>query len=197
MPDMASEYDIPVMKLQEYMLTEIFEKDLLFLLPFYIFVHEKRFGEYEQDKMKLKKLQEEYKQIANRLEKLLNDGSITEYTKCTIMDMSNKVLEHITARHDVVREGVKEVMVGRVLEYEAKTILRRGIEQGISQGISQGIEQEKTEIILDFLGELGEIPTELENRIKNQKNPETLRLWCKAAARAQNLQEFEERIAGL
>ncbi|MCM1185753.1 MAG: hypothetical protein NC251_04675 [Lachnoclostridium sp.] len=140
-----------------------------------------------------KKTQEEYKQISSKLEELLHNGSITEYTKCTLMDMSNKVLEHITAKYGIVREGVKEVMVGRVLEYEAKTILRRGIEQGISQGI----EQEKTEIILDFLGELGEIPAELENRIKNQKNPKTLRLWCKAAARAQSLQEFEERINDL
>ncbi|MCM1325980.1 MAG: hypothetical protein NC094_10080 [Bacteroidales bacterium] len=197
MPDMTSEYDIPVMKLQEYMLTEIFEKNLLFLLPFYIFVHEKRFREYEHDKAKLRELQEEYKQISSKLEELLHNGSITEYTKCTIMDMSNKVLEHITAKYGIVREGVKEVMVGRVLEYEAKTILRRGIEQGIEQGISQGIEQEKTEIILDFLGELGEIPAELENRIKNQKNPKILRLWCKSAARAQSLQEFEERIEGL
>ncbi|MCM1325301.1 MAG: hypothetical protein NC094_01625 [Bacteroidales bacterium] len=101
------------------------------------------------------------------------------------MDMSNKALEHIAAGHDIVREGVKEVMVGQVLEYEAKTILRRGIEQG------------KAEAILDFLGELGAVPAELENRIKSQKNPEILSLWCKAAAGVRSLQQFEERIAGL
>ncbi|MCM1185284.1 MAG: hypothetical protein NC251_08095 [Lachnoclostridium sp.] len=188
-PGAVTEYDIPVIKLQGYGIEEIFEKDLLFLLPFYIFAHEKSFKEYERDTEKLKALQEEYQQINNRLEELLNSGVITEYTRCTIMDMSNKVLEHIAAGHDIVREGVKEIMVGQVLEYEAKTILRRGIEQGIEQG--------KVEAILDFLGELGAVPAELENRIKSQKNSEILSLWCKAAAGAQSLQQFEERIAGL
>ncbi|MCM1101642.1 MAG: hypothetical protein NC079_07905 [Clostridium sp.] len=55
----------------------------------------------------------------------------------------------------------------------------------------------KIEAILDFLGELGEIPRELAERIKSQTDLETLSLWCKAAARAQSLQQFEERIAGL
>ncbi|MCM1100645.1 MAG: hypothetical protein NC079_03685 [Clostridium sp.] len=55
----------------------------------------------------------------------------------------------------------------------------------------------KIEAILDFLGELGEIPRELAERIKSQTDLETLRLWCKAAAGAQSLQQFEERIASL
>ena len=35
--------------------------------------------------------------------------------------MSNKVLEHIAKEYDSVRKGVKSVMGGKVLEYEAKT----------------------------------------------------------------------------
>ncbi len=50
----------------------------------------------------------------------------------------NKVLEHIAAKYDSVKEGVKAVMGGKVLEYEAKTIKREGIEIGIKQGIEQG-----------------------------------------------------------
>ena len=48
--------------------------------------------------------------------------------------MSNKVLEHIAVKYNSVKEGVKAVMGGKVLEYEAKTIIREGIEQGIEQG---------------------------------------------------------------
>ena len=66
-------------------------------------------------------------------------GIISEYTKRTIIEMSNKVLEHIAVKYDSVREGVKSVMGGRVLEYEAKTIKREGIRLGIEQGIDQGI----------------------------------------------------------
>ena len=129
------EYDIQVMKSQQYTLNEIFEKNLLLLIPFYIFSHETRFAEYEKDKTKLKTLQEDYEQIKTKLEELLNQGAISEYTKCTIIDMSNKVLEHIAVKYDSVKEGVKAVMGGKVLEYEAKTIKREGIEEGIKEGI--------------------------------------------------------------
>lgn len=45
--------------------------------------------------------------------------------------MSNKVLEHIAVKYHFVKEGVKSVMGGKILEYEAKTITREGMEQGI------------------------------------------------------------------
>ena len=122
------------MKSQQYTLEAIFEKNLLLLIPFYIFSHESQFDEYEKDKTKLKSLQKEYEQIKNKLEELLNQGAISEYTRCTIIDMSNKVLEHIAVKYNSVKEGVKAVMGGKVLEYEAKTIIREGIEQGIEQG---------------------------------------------------------------
>ena len=134
-PGGTVEYDVQVMKSQQYTLEEIFEKNLLLLIPFYIFSHETRFDEYEKHKTKLKTLQEDYEQIKNKLEELLNQGVISEYTRCTLMDMSNKVLEHIAAKYDSVREGVKAVMGGKVLEYEAKTIKREGIEEGIKEGI--------------------------------------------------------------
>ena len=133
-PGGTVEYDIQVMKSQQYTLKEIFEKNLLLLIPFYIFSHEKLFEEYEKDPTKLRSLQEEYGQIKNKLEELLNQEVISEYTKCTIIDMSNKVLEHIAVKYSSVKEGVKAVMGGKVLEYEAKTIKREGIEQGIEQG---------------------------------------------------------------
>ncbi len=133
-PGGTVEYDIQVMKSQQYTLEAIFEKNLLLLIPFYIFSHESQFDEYEKDKTKLKSLQEKYEQIKNKLEELLNQGAISEYTRCTIIDMSNKVLEHIAVKYNSVKEGVKAVMGGKVLEYEAKTIIREGIEQGIEQG---------------------------------------------------------------
>lgn len=137
-PGGTVEYDIQVMKSQQYTLDEIFGKNLLLLVPFHIFSHETRFDEYEKDKAKLRALQEEYGQIKDKLEALLNQGAISEYTRCTIIDMSNKVLEHIAVKYNSVKEGVKAVMGGKVLEYEAKTIKREGIKEGLKEGIEQG-----------------------------------------------------------
>ena len=139
-PGGTIEYDIYVMKSQQYTLKDIFQKNLLLLIPFYIFSHETRFKEYEKDETKLRMLQNEYEQIKNKLEELTSQGIISEYTRCTIIDMSNKVLEHIAAKYNSVKEGVKAVMGGKVLEYEAKTIKKEGIREGIEQGIEQGIE---------------------------------------------------------
>ena len=127
-------YGIQVMKLQRYTLKEIFEKELLFLLPFNIFLHESRFMEYNEDAARLESLLEEYEGIKNQLEELLNARKITEYTKCTIIDMTRKVAEHIAEKYENVRKGVEAVMGGRVLEYEAKTIRNEGMREGIKEG---------------------------------------------------------------
>ena len=47
-------YKVPVIKM-EYSIDEIFEKKLLFLIPFYIFIYEKEFPEMENSIINLKK----------------------------------------------------------------------------------------------------------------------------------------------
>ena len=139
-PGGTVEYDILVVKCQRYTLKEIFEKNLLLLIPFYIFSHEAQFEEYEKDRTKLENLQAEYEQIKDHLEELVKRGVISEYIKRTLIEMSNKVLEHIARKYDTVKEGVKTVMGGKILEYEAKTLFRQGMEQGREQGREQGLE---------------------------------------------------------
>ena len=55
--------------------------------------------------------------------------------------MSNHVMALIAQKYQNVREGVEPIMGGKIIEYEAKDILNKGIKQGIKQGIEQGIEQ--------------------------------------------------------
>lgn len=131
-------FDIPVMKAQKYGIDEIFEKNLLFLIPFYIFSHESRFEEYNSDKDKLETLKAEYADIMARLDHLLENGNISAYTRKIIMEMSDKVLENIAQKYEHVREGVKSVMGGKVLEHEAKTILKEGWKQGREEGRREG-----------------------------------------------------------
>lgn len=53
--------------------------------------------------------------------------------------------------YETVREGVADVMYGKVLNYEAKNILNRGKAEGLSLGLSQGrIEgnEERTRIFI-------------------------------------------------
>ena len=82
--------------------------------------------EYNKDKGKLEILKGEYLHIRDCLDDLLRLGKITAYTRKIIMEMSEKVVENLAQKYENVREGVKSVMGGQVLEHEEKTILREG-----------------------------------------------------------------------
>ncbi|MDO4341077.1 MAG: hypothetical protein Q4C91_23885 [Eubacteriales bacterium] len=137
-PGGSISYQIPVLKTQQYSIDEIFEKNMLFLIPFYIFSYEKNLGEYDTDSEKMEELKKQYFEIRNRLDTICAAGIVNEYTKCTIIDMSRKVLEHLAAHYTNVRKGVISVMGGHILEHEAKTILNRGIQAGKKEGIREG-----------------------------------------------------------
>ena len=138
-------YQIPVMKVQQYSLEEIFAKKLLFLLPFHIFAHENNFAEYEADEAKLEELREEYSGIAKRLEELEQSQEIDAYTKCALCDMSKKVLGHIAQDYNKVRKGVDEVMGGKILEYEAKMIRNEALNEGLNKGLNEGLRRAQAE----------------------------------------------------
>lgn len=57
-------------------------------------------------------------------------GEITEFVKCTLLDITKKVVENIAKKHEAIREGVKQVVGGKILEYEAKDILNQGRQEG-------------------------------------------------------------------
>jgi hypothetical protein len=66
-------------------------------------------------------------------------GGLDEYTKCTLCEMTEKVINSIALNFQDIKKEVNEVMGGQILEYEAKNILNQGISQGINLGINQGI----------------------------------------------------------
>lgn len=129
-PGGSVEYDVPVMKMQSYALEEIFDKRLLLLLPFYIFLHERHFKEYDQDVQKLELLEAEYKGIVERLEGLEEKGVIGTFDKRTIMELSGAVLNEIAKKYENIRKGVGGIMSGALLETEARTIKNEGISRG-------------------------------------------------------------------
>ncbi len=57
--------------------------------------------------------------------------------------MSKKVLENIAAKYKNVQKGVSDIMGGRVLEHEGKTIYNAGIKEGIALGKERGRREEK------------------------------------------------------
>jgi len=131
-------YEVPIIKLSRYTVEELFEKKLYFLIPFHIFVYENLFLVYDKDEEKLSELKKVYEVIMSRLEALCEAGALDEYTRHCIMDMSGKVLNSLAAKYGKVREGIGEVMGGKVLDYEAKRIYNAGKVEGRNEGRSEG-----------------------------------------------------------
>ena len=131
-------YKIPVMKVQSYTLKEIFRKRLLILIPFYIFSHEARLREYNDDRRRLGELEAEYRWILEKLECLEEEGIIGAFDRRTIIELSREVIKELTHNYENVQKGMGDIMGGALMETEARTILNQGISQGISQGIGQG-----------------------------------------------------------
>ena len=94
-PSGTVEYDVPIMKVQEYTLEDIFSKGSLLLIPFYIFLHEKNFKVYNSNKQKLAVLKAEYRSILERLDKLKQEGMIGAFDKRTIIELSGDVIREM------------------------------------------------------------------------------------------------------
>ena len=73
-------------------------------------------------------------------------------------------------------------------EIEQK-IRREGIKEGKAVGKAEG----KAEAILDILGELGDVPLSVQDKITSQKDMHILRTWLKLAAKAENIQDFVQK----
>ena len=139
-------YDVPVLKVQNYDIDEIFSKKLYFLIPFYIFRFEKELSKAQDNDEKLSSLKLHYINIMSKLEGLCKSGEIDEYEKLQLKNLSMEVIEAIAAKYDRVRKGLGDIMGGKVLDYEAKNIYKRGLAEGEAKGAVKGIKKANNEV---------------------------------------------------
>lgn len=57
-----------------------------------------------------------------------------------------------------------------------------------------GLLQGKIESIIELLNDLGEIPEELQTKIMSEKDLQALNYWLKLAAKANSIEEFQEKM---
>jgi len=138
-PNGSISYHVPTLKVQQYDIETIFEKNLLFLIPFYIFTYEKQFSEINDNEEKLEALKREYAMITYRLDRLVRNCVINEYIKKTICEMSERVIAKLAVKYDSIRKEVTSIMGGKVLEYEAKDILRKGKKEAYLELVKDGL----------------------------------------------------------
>ena len=87
-------YDLPAIYVENYTTDVIFQKKLLFLLPFYIMRYEKSRTEIEKDATKLQSLLDEYAAIVKKLKAdVLHKGREVQYNY--LMEVIKRIADYI------------------------------------------------------------------------------------------------------
>ena len=130
-------YEAKVVKVQNYTKDVIFQKKLLFFLPYYIMRYEKSLKEISQDSEKLIALLKEYEDIRRYLEEeLFQDNQSVLYAD--LIDLMKKISNYILRKEEIIRKGIGDVMGGKVLELESERLLRIGRAEGKAEGKAEG-----------------------------------------------------------
>ena len=128
-------YRAPTVRLRDYSVDEIFEKNLLILLPYYIINYEKELSKVAEEKERKENLLSEFIAIISRLEKATKED---EGLFLDIVKMMQRVMRYLLREEPEMKERMGDVMGGKVLSLPSDK-LRKERSIGISQGISQTI----------------------------------------------------------
>ena len=136
-------YQVPVIKAQEYTLEELFEKKLYICLPYYIMRYENKFHQISRSEEKTGKLLQEFDQMLAELWDKTRQDETGLYQD--LLRLIRKIAEYQLRNETELKERMGNVMGGKVLELPSDK-LREAREQGISQGIEQGISQGESRV---------------------------------------------------
>ena len=133
---------MPILKLKDYKCDDILDKELYFLIPFYLFNFESEFDKIEAGNQEfIDSFNIRYREIYEKLRKRYEAGRISARTYSKIIEMSKKVIMALTGNKRVVREEAEKIMGGQVLETETETVYREGVKEGHEEGIREGLEK--------------------------------------------------------
>ena len=179
MPDgRVIKYELPAIYIERYTQDVIFQKKLLFLLPFYVIRYEKSREDIEKDPEKLQKLLDEYVTISRRLEEsLLENGKETLYRY--LVEVILKIADYIFSDSEKTKKGVDRAMGGEVLELKTDKLINE-IRQDVKEEVKEEIKTETKEKIVICMLKRGkstleeiaadtQMPIEQVERIKKEQ----------------------------
>ena len=129
------DYQVPILKLKDYSCDDILDKELYFLIPFYLFNFEAEFDKIETGNQEfIDSFNIRYREIYEKLRERYEAGKISARTYSKIIEMSKKVIMALASNKKVVREEAEKIMGGQVLETETETVYREGVKDGHEEG---------------------------------------------------------------
>lgn len=124
-------------------------------------------------------------------------------------------LDMLAAKYKGLAEAagvIKRMSLGKALRYRYEAHLKairdrhgedeyirdlartEGMAEGMAAGRARGRAEGKAEAVLQLLSELGVLPEALKERILKEKDLQILGKWLKAAAKAESIEDFEDKM---
>lgn len=151
-------YQVPLIKISDYDIEDIFSKRLYMLLPFYIFNFESELTDINDSEEKLEMMFSAYDEIYDRLDKELEKGNLSEISFHAIIRLIHRVAYKLTMKCENVQKKVGDIMGGKVLDLPEFV----AYDQAKAEGRAEGEAKERVESIKIFVRDKieDEIPVE-------------------------------------
>ena len=130
------EYRIPIIAAQNYTVSDIFEKNLLLLLPFHILRYESFLKSNSLNQKKVELLLEDYRQIVENLQKTAEQTEKSLLYK-GLIELINQIANYIIPEQNPIGKEFQKIMGGRVLELSTDAIYAQ-IAEGRKEGLDEG-----------------------------------------------------------
>ena len=143
------EYPVATLKLSDYTLDDLINKNLLFLFPFYIFNLEKELKNFEKTGSRTKVISS-FTELLEYVNELYNTEKIAFDKYLLLTDMIQKVADSLSVKYGNARKELEEIMGGKILEFRGESIFNKGKEEGREEGMAEGIEKGEIKGLLDL-----------------------------------------------
>ncbi len=162
-------YEVPIVKVSDYSIDDIFNEKLYLLLPFYIFNYENKLSEINCDVQAINQLFSLYADIYTRLDHEQEKGSLSAISYSAIIKLIHSVAYKLTMKQENVHKKVGDVMGGKILDLPEFRIYDQGKADGIAEGLAEG--EEKRRKLAD---ENARLRQEIEQLRKEQHSKEVI-----------------------
>ena len=111
-PGGSVQYEIPIVRVADYSLDQLFENRLFLLLPFYFFNHENELDEFNVDEKGAEKFGELYVDIVTRIRNL-EDWELSAHSKEVITEQLEKTTKTLVGERTRIIRKIDEIMSGK------------------------------------------------------------------------------------
>jgi len=140
-------YNVPVIKVKEYSLEDIFHKHLWLFIPYYIMRYEDQFDTMEIDTAQRSAMLADLQEMVATFESYAKNTKQTDiYTD--IMQLAKRISEYMLRDKKITKKEVNRIMGGKILELHSEKMLKKGRKEGEKKGRASGRLEMLTELVI-------------------------------------------------